>query len=89
MVKPGLGFVLPRTDSRVLGREYNDHFHLAGYVIAMDGGLRYDFLKHFYMEAGAKLAFANYRDVLIYNGRARQHWWSLQLIALAGVKFSL
>jgi hypothetical protein len=90
VVKPGIGFVLPRTDSRILGRHRDDRYHLSGYVVGIDGGLRYDFFKHFYIETGAKGAFANYRDVLIYgSGRARQHWFSLQIIAVAGFQFAL
>jgi hypothetical protein len=89
-LKPGLGFVLPRTDSRIMGQHRDDKYHLSGYVIGLDGGLRYDFLKHFYFEASARGAFANYSNVLVYGaGRASQHWWSLQIIALAGFQFPL
>jgi len=89
VIMPGLGFVLPRTDSRIMGRHRDDRYHLAGYVVGLDAGLRFDFLKHFYLETSARGAYADYRDVLIYGaGRARQHWWSLQLIALAGFRFS-
>lgn len=90
VLKPGIGFVLPRTDATVMGYNRNDKYHLAGYVVALDGGLRYEFFKNFYLEAGAKGAFANYRDILLHReGRARQHWWSLQIIALAGFQFPI
>lgn len=90
IIKPGLGFVLPKTDSEILGLPRNDKYHLSGYVIGIDVGLRYEFLKHFFAEATVKEAYANYNDVVIYGkGRASQHWWSFQTIAVVGFQFPL
>lgn len=90
ILKPGAGIVFPRTDSRILGRHRDDNYHVSGFVIGMDGGLRYDFLKHFYFEASTKLAYAHFGDVLLYGeGRANQHWFSLQTILIAGFQFPL
>lgn len=88
VVKPGIGFVLPRTNSRVVGLHRDDSYHVAGYIAGMESGLRYDFLKNFFAELTLKGAYANYNDVLLYkNGRASQDWWSLQTILVAGVQF--
>ena len=87
VVKPGAGIVLPRSDTRVMGLHRDDSYHLAGYIIGMDAGLRYDLLKHVYVEATFKAAFANFKDVLLYgDGRAQQHWWSFQPILIAGFR---
>jgi hypothetical protein len=89
-VKPGLGFVLPRTDSRIMGKHRDDTYHLAGYVVGIETGLRYDFLRYFFADAGVRGAYANYMDVQLYGkGRASQHWWSLQTIIIAGFQFPL
>jgi len=90
VAKPGLGFVLPRTDSRVLGKAGPNIYHLSGFVIGADVGVRYDFFKHFCAEASVKGAYANYSDVLLYGqGRASQHWWSLQTLLIAGFQFPI
>jgi hypothetical protein len=90
MLKPGAGIVLPRTDSRIFGYGRDDKYHVSGYVIGFDGSLRYDFFKNFYLETGARTAYAHYGDVLIYGeGRAKQHWFSLQLILVAGFRFGV
>jgi len=88
MLKPGIGIGLPRTDSRIMGFHRDDKYHVAGYVIGMDGSLRYDFLRNFYLETGVRTAYAHYGDVLIFGeGRADQHWFSLQAILVAGFQF--
>jgi hypothetical protein len=88
MLKPGIGIGLPRTDSRLMGYHRDDKYHLAGYVVGMDGSLRYDFFRNFYLETGVRGAYAHYGDVLVYGeGRAHQHWFSLQTIFVAGFQF--
>jgi hypothetical protein len=89
-LKPGAGILLPRSDTRVFGMHRNDKYHLAGYVIGMEGGLRYDFHRFFYAEASIKTAYAKFGDVLLYEtGRASQHWLSLQTILVAGFQVPL
>ena len=89
-LKPGIGIVLPRTDSRIMGKHRDDTYHLSGYVLGIDAGLRYDLFKHFFIETTARGAYANYLDVVLYGeGKASQHWWSLQTIAIAGFQFPL
>ena len=90
VVKPGAGIVLPRSDTWMMGMPRNDKYHLAGYIIGIDGGLRYHFLRHFFAESSIKLAYANYRDVLLYkDGRAQQQWGSLQVLLMIGFQLPL
>ncbi len=90
VLKPGAGILNPRSDTRIFGRRRNDHYHIAGYVVGIDGGLRYDFLKHFFAETSVKTAYAHFSDVLLFgDGRAKQHWFSLQTILIVGFQFPL
>ena len=76
--KAGAGFVLPRTDSWIAGNHRNDTYHVAGVVMGLDGGLRYDFLKYFFVETSLKGCYANYFNVYLYgDGRASQHGWQM------------
>jgi hypothetical protein len=88
--KPGAGLVIPRTDSRIMGRHRDDRYHVAGFVVGIEGSLRYEFLKYFFLEPAVKFAYARYGNVLLYgDGRARQHWFSFQAIAVAGIQLPL
>ena len=87
VAKAGVGFVLPRTESYIAGSHRNDTYHVAGYVAGMEAGLRYDFLKYFFLETTMKGCFANYSNVLLYgDGIASQHWWSAQYIFTLGLQ---
>jgi len=89
ILKFGAGVVLPRSATTVMGNRRDDTYHVAGYVIGLDAGLRYDLLKHFYFETSGKAAFANYTNVFLYgDGRASQHWFSFEYIFTIGYQFN-
>ena len=89
IVKFGAGIVLPRSATYIMGKTRDDTYQVAGYVIGIDLGLRYDFLKHFYFETSGKGAFANYTKVLLPGeGKASQHWFSLEYIFTIGFQFN-
>lgn len=84
-VKPGAGLVVPHSDNRMLGRSGAGKYHVAGFILAIDLGWRYPLLKHAFVQLSLKTAYALYKDVLLYgDGRATQHWFSLQPILIVG-----
>ncbi|HKR07065.1 MAG TPA: hypothetical protein VJY62_20680 [Bacteroidia bacterium] len=88
VLRTGAGLVVPRSDTYLWGNHRNDTYHVAGYVIGVDVGLRYDFLKNFYFETSGKGAYANYTHVYLFKeGRARQHWFSFEYIFTLGFQF--
>lgn len=88
VAKGGIGFVLPRTESRIVGRHRNDRYHVAGYIAGVDVGLRYDFARYFFLEQSGKGCFANYANVLLkQEGRARHHFFSIEYIFTFGFQF--
>lgn len=89
LLKAGGGIVLPKTNSEILHNHRDDKYKIAGYVFALEGGLRYVFFKNFFIEPSAKGAFANYTHFLIANGRGNQHWFSAQFLIMAGAQINL
>ncbi|MGZ3851928.1 MAG: hypothetical protein ACXVBX_04000 [Flavisolibacter sp.] len=87
MYKAGAGIVMPKTNSTIMNNHKDDTYNVAGYVIALEGGIRYNFLKNMFIESSVKGAFANYSHILIYNGTGRQHWFSGQFLLMAGFQF--
>ena len=88
--KGGAGIVVPRTDVILFGDHLNNRFHVAGYVTGIDLELRYDFLKHFFLEFSGKGTFANYLNVLtIGNGKANHHFFTFEMILSGGFQFPL
>lgn len=87
MYKAGGGIVLPKTNSTIMNKQRDDTYNVAGYVLALEGGLRYNFLKNVFVESSLKGAFANYTRILIANGSGNQHWFSGQFLIMAGFQF--
>ena len=89
IAKGGFGLVNPKTNTTILGNHRDDRYHISGYVIGVETGLKYSFLKHFYISGSFKGAFANYKQFLIANGYGQQRWFSAQFIYLLGGQFPL
>ncbi len=89
IAKCGIGVVNPKTNTTILGKHRDDKYHISGYVIGVESGLRYNFSKHFFATTSFKGAFANYGHFLISNGYGHQRWFSGQFIYLVGGQFPL
>jgi hypothetical protein len=88
LLKAGAGPVIPKTNSTIMGKHRDDRYHIAGYVIAIESGLRYNFSKSFFTEVNAKGAYADYNHILIANGSGSQHWFGLHLALLVGLQLN-
>jgi hypothetical protein len=89
LLKAGLGFVNPKTNSRITGQHRDDKYHLSGYVAGLESGFRLTIGKTFFATGTFKGAYANYDDFLISGGRGKQQWFSAQFNYLVGAQFSL
>ncbi len=90
IVKGGIGFLYPRSDVTLFGKRRNDKYHVAGYVAGIDSGLRFDFLKNFFVETSLKGSFANYLNVrLPYGGKGHHHFFALEYIATLGLQVGM
>jgi hypothetical protein len=88
LFKAGAGPVIPRTDSKIMGNHYNKHYHISGFVTGAETSLRYEVIKAILIELSVKTAYALYSDILLWgNGRARQHWFSLQVLFTVAAQF--
>ncbi|MBC7450107.1 MAG: hypothetical protein H7259_01315 [Cytophagales bacterium] len=90
VAKLGVGGLVPKTQSVIMGNQNDGPFRLAGYVFTLAGSIRYDVYRYFFLEATTKGAFAHYTDDKLYmEGRAKQSFFSVQFIIAAGVNIPL
>jgi len=83
--KLGAGTMIPRSDVTVMGKRLDNTFHVAGYMLGTEAGLRIYPLKNLFFEATVKGGFANYLSVLtIGDGRARHHFWYGEVLGFVG-----
>lgn len=87
--KAGAGINIPRTDFTWKGDRFNNDFHVAGYNISVESGLRIYPLKKFFFEFTGKTGFVQYLNALSNSNaqkgiRARHSFGYLELIGLIG-----
>lgn len=88
-VKAGGGVVVPKTNSTIMGRHYDDEYAISGFVLGVEPGIRYNFLKNVFTSASVKGAFANYNRFRIAEGYGSQKWFSIQFTLMAGIQFPM
>jgi hypothetical protein len=89
MMKAGAGPVIPKTNSTFMGKHRDDVYKISGFVVALEGGLRYTFLKNLFIEGSFKGAYADYTRFVIADGTGKQSWFGAHLNALLGAQVNL
>jgi hypothetical protein len=87
LAKAGGGPVIPKTNSTIMDKHRDDRYHIAGYVVGLEGGLRYNLSQHLFAEGDAKGTLANYNNFLIAEGKGSQKWRALTFSVLLGYSF--
>lgn len=88
----GAGFLYPKTDATVLGKQEHDEFHIAGYGLSAKAGLNFTFFKYFFIQTELKGGYINLPDIQItYDNseKASQHFLFFETIIYAGAIFKL
>lgn len=86
----GAGVLYPKTNTKLMGRERHDEFHISGYGVSAKAALNITFLKHFYIQGELKGGYINMNDIrTTYNGndRASQEFFFFQRIIEVGAIF--
>lgn len=85
----GLGLLYPKTNSRVLGKQRHDDFHVSGYGISAKVGLNFTFFKYFFVQTELKAGYIDMNDIKTTDentDKASQHFLFLQrIIAFGGI----
>ena len=59
----GLGFLYPKTNTTLLGKERYDEFHVSGYGTSIKAGINLTFFKYFTIEGVLKGGYINMQDI--------------------------
>jgi hypothetical protein len=88
----GAGFLLPKTNSVLMGKPRHDEFNIAGYGLALKGGINITFFKNFFIQSELKGGFINMPNIRTSpdeSDSASQHFFYLQPDILLGVIFKV
>lgn len=85
----GAGFLFPKTNTMLLGKDRYDEFHVAGYGVSGKIGLNLTFFKYFFVQAELKGGFIDMNDIRTTKSKsdsASQHFYFLQrIISFGGI----
>ncbi|MBB3699279.1 hypothetical protein KMW28_25835 [Flammeovirga yaeyamensis] len=86
------GIHLPKTNSKLLGKERNDTFHLSGYGLDVNVGLNLLFFDYVFIQGDLKLGFVHMPDIRSTtnkNDKAEQHFFYNQQAIQIGGRFPI
>lgn len=85
----GFGIVYPKTNTKLLGKERYDEFHVAGLGSSAKAGLNITFFKHFFVQAELKGGYINMYDVRTTSDKrdkaTHDFWFGETVIAFGGI----
>lgn len=85
LLKAGAGVVIPRTEISLFGKKLNNRYHISGYCISAEAGMRVYPLRNLFLELNVKGGFANYLNALaVEGGKVNHHFWYAEAIGLVG-----
>lgn len=88
----GAGVLYPKTNTRILGKERYDEFHVSGYGISAHAGLNLTFFKYFFIQYTFKAGYINMQDIRTTANiadSASQDFTFLENMYVFGAKFNL
>lgn len=88
----GGGFLYPKTNTTLLGKERYDEFHVSGYGLSAKVGLNFTFFKYFFIQTELKGGYIEMNDIRTTKDKAdsaEQNFWFLQRILVVGGIFRL
>lgn len=59
----GFGLLYPKTNTKLLGKERHDDFHVSGFGASLKAGLNVTFFKHFYIQGELKGGYINMQNI--------------------------
>lgn len=85
----GFGILYPKTNTKLLGKERHDDFHVSGFGTSIKAGLNITFFKHFYVQGELKAGYINMQDIRTTKSaddKASQDFFFFQrIIAFGGI----
>jgi hypothetical protein len=85
----GAGILYPKSNTKLMGKERYDDFHVAGYGISAKAGLNLTIFKHFFIQTELRGGYINMPDIRTTHSttdKASQDFYFVQtLVAFGGI----
>jgi hypothetical protein len=85
----GGGLLYPKTNTKLLGKDRHDDFHVSGYGVSAKAGINFTFYKYFYVQGELKGGYINMQDIrttVSKDDSASQDFFFFQrIVAFGGI----
>ncbi|WP_298370040.1 hypothetical protein [uncultured Lutibacter sp.] len=88
----GVGVLYPKTNTKLLGKERYDQFHVSGYGVSAHVGLNITFFKCFFIQSNIKAGYINMGDIRTTastSDSAKQHFTFFENMYVFGARFNI
>ena len=88
----GAGILYPKSNTKLMGKERYDDFHVAGYGISAKAGLNFTIFKHFFIQTELRGGYINMPDIRTTHSttdKASQDFYFVQTIVAFGGIFKI
>ena len=88
----GGGFLYPKTNTKLLGKERYDDFNVAGYGVSAKVGLNLTFFKYFFLQSDFKVGYINMDNIRTTSSKtdsASQKFTFFEKTIMIGTRFQL
>ncbi len=89
IAKAGVGPVIPHVENRFYGQANNQGFQFGGWNTGVEGVIRATLYKYIYVEYCNKYDYAQYSNLKVYQGTAKQNFHTYEMILNLGVTFPI
>jgi len=87
------GFVMPKTNTTILGDEKYENSGIVGFGISANAGVNLTFFKHFFIKAAIKYGYINMKDSRVTKSEAsatvKQHFDFIETSYTFGLRFNV
>ena len=89
LMKGGVGIVIPHVQNELDGHYNKKGFQFGGYDLGFEAGIRATFFRYGYIEFTNKVLGAQYYNLRLYQGRAKQFIATYEMILSIGASIPL
>ena len=89
LTKGGIGIVIPHVQNEIDGHANKKGFQFGGFDVGFEAGVRATFFRYGYLEFTNKVIGAQYYNLRVYKGRAKQFIAAYEMILSIGASIPL
>ncbi len=85
LYKIGIGPLVPHTENTIMGHQNNAGFQFGGLNAGIEASYRLEISNYVFLDLSQKVDYANYWGLNVYEGKAKQSFFTYEVIGTLGI----